>query len=289
MARLSPNWPVSKLATAYIEFFQNVPLLVQLFFWFYIVLALPPVREGYTVGGGLYINNSGLSIPFPDATGLGQIIAWALLATGASVAGYVVFRRMTAREEETGRRSYPTTSGVAAAVAIGAAAWIAVSLVSGEAPLLITSPEPQGRFGRIAGGFTAPAGLVVLLIGLVTYTASFIAEIIYTGIRSIQRGQTEASRALGLTPAETLRHVTIPQALSAIMPRLINQFMNLTKNSSLASAVGYPDLTNIAKTMTQTAPAVSIFLLIAAAYLTMGLTYTLIGHLYSRYIGVTES
>ena len=287
VARLSSNWMVSKLATVYIEFFRNVPLLVQLFFWFYIILALPPVREGYVVGGGLFINNGGFSMSFPNATGFGPVLVWALLAAGAVAAGYAAFRLLTAREAHTGQRCYPMLGGLATAVVIGAVAWILVSLAAGGSPFAISSPEPQGRFGRIAGGFTAPAGLVVLLVGLVTYTASFIAEIVRAGIQSVQRGQTEASRALGLTPMETLRYVTFPQALRVIIPPLISQFLNLTKNSSLAGAIGYSDLTNVAKTMTQTAPAVSIFLLIMAAYLVMSLTYSLIGNLYNRHIRFT--
>ncbi len=288
VARLSTNWMVSKLATVYIEFFRNVPLLVQLFFWFYIILSLPPIREGYVVGGGLFINNSGLSLPFPNPTGFGPLLVWALLAAGALAAGNVAFRMLTAREVHAGQRSYPITGGLVTAVVIGAVAWIVVSLVAGESPLVITSPErEEGLFGHIAGGFTAPAGLVILLVGLVTYTASFIAEIVRAGILSVRRGQTEASRALGLTPLETLRYVTFPQALRVIIPPLISQFLNLTKNSSLAGAIGYSDLTNVAKTMTQTAPAVSIFLLIMAAYLAMSLTYSLIGNLYNRHIRFT--
>ena len=284
VARLSSNWLVSKLATVYIEFFRNVPLLVQLFFWFYIILALPPVREGYVIGGGLFINNAGLSMPFPSATGTGAAILWTLLAVVGILAGRAVYHYLLTREINTGQRSYPLLSGLTAAVVIGAIAWVVISLAAGDSPLVISSPHPEGRFGRIVGGFTAPAGMVVLLVGLVTYTASFIAEIVRAGIQSVRRGQTEASRALGLTPMETLRYVTFPQALRVIIPPLISQFLNLTKNSSLAGAIGYADLTNVAKTMTQTAPAVSIFLLIMAAYLAMSLTYSLIGNLYNRHI-----
>ena len=287
VARLSSNWLVSKLATVYIEFFRNVPLLVQLFFWFYIILALPPVREGYVIGQGLFINNGGFSMPFPSATGTGAAILWILLALAGVLAGRAAYQLLLTREINTGQRSYPLTAGLAVAVVTGAVAWVVISLASGDSPFVISSPHPEGRFGRIEGGFTAPAGMVVLLVGLVTYTASFIAEIVRAGIQSVQRGQTEASRALGLTPMETLRYVTFPQALRVIIPPLISQFLNLTKNSSLAGAIGYADLTNVAKTMTQTAPAVSIFLLIMAAYLAMSLTYSLIGNLYNRNIRFT--
>ena len=287
VARLSTNWLVSKLATVYIEFFRNVPLLIQLFFWFYIILTLPPVREGYVIGGGLYINNGGFSMPFPAATGDGPALAWSLLGAGSLAAGYLAYRLLTAREARTGQTSYPMLTGIAVAVLLGAIGWIVVSLAAGDAPFAISSPEPQGRFGRIDGGFTALAGLVGLLVGLVTYTASFIAEIVRAGIQSVSRGQTEASRALGLSAMETLRGVTFPQALRVIIPPLISQFLNLTKNSSLAGAIGYADLTNVAKTMTQIAPAVSIYILLMAAYLAMSLTYSLIGNLYNRHIRFT--
>jgi general L-amino acid transport system permease protein len=287
VARLSSNWLVSKLAMVYIEFFRNVPLLIQLFFWFYIILSLPQVRDGYVIGGGLYINNGGFSIPFPNAVGFGPALAWPLLALAGIAVGFRVYRALLLRETNTGQPSHPLYAGVATAVIIGAISWIAISLIAGDSPFVISSPQPEGRFGRIGGGFTAPAGLVVLLVGLVTYTASFIAEIVRAGIQSVRRGQTEAARALGLSPMETLRYVTFPQALRVIIPPLISQFLNLTKNSSLAGAIGYSDLTNVAKTMTQTAPAVSIFILIMAAYLAMSLTYSLIGNLYNRHIRFT--
>ena len=287
VARLSTNWLVSKLATVYIEFFRNVPLLVQLFFWFYIILALPPVTEGHVIGGGLLVNNRGISMPFPQATVIGPALVWALLGAASIVAGWAVYRMLLVQEIHRGRPTYPLWGGFATAVIVGAITWIVVSLVAGDSPYGITTPGGEGRFGNIVGGFTAPAGLVVLLVGLVTYTASFIAEIVRAGIQSVRRGQTEASRALGLTPMETLRYVTFPQALRVIIPPLISQFLNLTKNSSLAGAIGYADLTNVAKTMTQTAPAVSIFLLIMAAYLAMSLTYSLIGNLYNWHIRFT--
>jgi general L-amino acid transport system permease protein len=287
VARLSGNWIVSKLAQVYVEFFRNVPLLIQLFFWFYIVLALPPVREGYVIAGQLYINNSGVSLPWPTGTGLGEASIWLALAVVAILIGVVVHRILSRREAQTGQASYPLLAGCVVTVLIGAVAWLAVSAAGGDSPFIISSPEPQGRFGRISGGFTVRAGLLVLLVGLVIYTASFIAEIVRSGIQSVGRGQTEASRALGLSPMNTLRHVTFPQSLRVIIPPLISQFLNLTKNSSLGGAIGYTELTNVAITMTQTAPAVSIFMMIMLAYLAMSLTWSIIGNLYNRHIRFT--
>ncbi len=285
VARLSGNWLVAKLALAYIEFFRNVPLLIQLYFWFYIVLALPPVREGYVIANSLFVNNAGISIPFAFPDGWTLALAWLAVAVAGIVAGTTAHRRLTDREIATGRTTYPVAVGIAAAIGIGLAAWLAISAVAG-APFVVSQPAPQGTFGRISGGFTMSGGLLALLIGLVMYTSSFIAEIVRAGIQSVGRGQIEAARALGLSPMGTLRQVTFPQALRVIIPPLISQFLNLTKNSSLAGAIGFADLTNVAKTMTQTAPAISIFILLMAAYLAMSLTYSLIGNLYNRRIRI---
>ena len=287
VCRLSTNWIVSRLATAYIEFFRNVPLLIQLFFWFYIVLALPRVREGYVFLDALYVNNAGISLPGPVAQGVTPAVVWLALAVAAVVAGVLVHHRLVRREDETGRPSYPFALGCAATVGIAAVAWLILSGIFGDSPFSISTPAPQGRFGRIDGGFTIRAGMLVLLVGLVIYTSSFIAEIVRAGIQSVGRGQTEAARALGLSPMNTLRQVTFPQALRVIIPPWISQCLNLTKNSSLGGVVGYTDLTNVAITMTQTAPAISIFLMLMAAYLAMSLTWSLIGNLYNRHIGFT--
>ena len=287
VARLSGNWIISKMALVYVEFFRNVPLLVQLFFWFYIVLALPRVREGYVFVDQLYINNAGISLPSLSANGFGGAITWVALAVAAIFAGTVVRRLLAVREVETGKESYPVLSALSSIIVLGAIAWIVVGVVYGAAPFEVSHPEPQGTFGRISGGMTLSGGLIALLIGLVIYTSSFIAEIVRAGLQSVSRGQVEASRALGISPMETLRRVTFPQALRVIIPPLISQYLNLTKNSSLAGAIGYTDLTNVAKTMTQTAPAVSIFIMIMVAYLAMSLTYSLIGNLYNRHIRFT--
>ena len=284
ISRMSGNWIISKAALVYIEFFRNVPLLVHLFFWFYIVLALPPIREGYVIGQRLYINNAGISVPWPSATGSGAAALWLLFAVLAVVVGWLVRRRLTQREIETGTPSYPLAMGFAAAIVTGAVAWLVLSFTGDGAPFAMSQPEPRGAFGRIAGGFTVPGGMMALLVGLVTYTAAFIAEIVRAGVQSVGRGQTEAARAVGLSAMSTLRNVTFPQSLRVIVPPMISQYLNLTKNSSLAGAIGYSDLTNVAKTMTQTAPAVSIFILIMATYLAMSLAFSLAGNLYNRHI-----
>ena len=295
VARLSSNWLVARIAGAYVEFFRNVPLLIQLLFWFYIVLSLPPTRNTHVLFGRAYINNAGVSIPWPLPTGGGDLYSgglaalapylWLASAAAAVAAGFVVHRILTRREIETGRASYPIISGTAAAVLIGAVGWVALMIVNGDAPFAISTPAPQGAFGRIAGGFTVRAGLFVLLIGLVIYTAAFIAEIVRAGIQSVRKGQLEAARALGLSPIGVLRLVTFPQALRVIVPPLISQCLNLTKNSSLGGAIGYSELTSVTITMTQTAPAISLFILIMASYLAMSLAWSLAGNLYNWRIG----
>ncbi len=284
VSRMSSNWIVSRAALAYVEFFRNVPLLIQLFFWFYIVLTLPPVREGYVIAERIFINNGGISVPWPSATSQESGLLFVGLAAVAVIAGLIVHKALARREAATGASSYPVALGLITTGVISVVCWLVIMVASGEAPFHISIPGPQGIFGRPAGGFTASGGLIALLTGLVIYTSSFIAEIVRAGIQSVGRGQTEAARSVGLTYMETLRHVTFPQALRVIIPPLISQYLNLTKNSSLAAAIGYSDLTNVAVTMTQTAPAVSIFIMIMLAYLAMSLTYSLIGNAYNRLI-----
>jgi len=291
VCRMSSNWIVSKIALLYIEFFRNVPLLVHLFFWFYVVLELPPVREGYGIAQRMYINNGGLSIPWVSPNGTAVAGIWLLGVALAIVAGFVTHRRLASRERDTGIASYPLIFGVVVTLGISAFAWLIISFgligSGGEPPFTLSYPEPKGAFGRIAGGLTLSGGLIALLAGLVTYTAAFIAEIVRGGVQSVGRGQTEASRSVGMSAMNTLRHITFPQALRVIVPSMISQYLNLTKNSSLAGAIGYSDLTNVAKTMTQTAPAVSIFIMIMVAYLAMSLVYSVIGNLYNRHIRFT--
>jgi general L-amino acid transport system permease protein len=196
------------------------------------------------------------------------------------VAALVVDRIALRRELRTGRSSYPVIWAVVTVVFIGAVAWFAV----GGAPLVVEVPQPEGRFGHLKGGVSISIELAALLVGLIIYTSSFIAEIVRAGLQSVSLGQGEASRSLGLNTLETLRYVTFPQALRVIVPPLISQYLNLTKNSSLAVAIGYADLTSVAKTMVQTAPAISIFLAIMAIYLLFSLGYSLIGNLYNRHI-----
>ena len=276
VARLSTNWLLNRIALAYIEIFRNVPLLVQLLFWLFIVLSLPRVRDSYVLFDAFYLSNSGLYLPWPAA----QEGFWpwaAATAIGVIIAVYVG-RRLRQRESETGKASYPILAGIAIAVGIGAVALLVL------APMTLEIPKPEGRFARPQGGTQLGGSFTALLVGLVIYTSAFIAEIVRAGIQSVTKGQTEAARSMGLSTLLTLRYVTFPQALRVIIPPTISQFLNLTKNSSLAAAIGYQDLVSVANTMTQIAPAISLIAMVMVTYLAMSLTYSLIGNLYNRSI-----
>ena len=283
--QLSGNWVIGKVATVYVEVFRNVPLLVQLFFWYIVLLGLPPVREGIIWFNAIYLNNNaGLSFPWPE--GQQRPGLWLLCVVLAIALGIATKFLLERREERTGRPSYPWLGLFGVVIAGSLAAWL-VWVAIGNAPYVMSVPNPEGRFGHPVGGYTISIELTALLLGLVIYTAAFIAEIVRGGLQSVSRGQSEASRSLGLGTMQTLRFVTFPQALRVIVPPLISQYLNLTKNSSLALAIGYADLTSVAKTMTQTAPAVSIFLIIMGIYLLYSLAYSLIGNLYNRHIQFT--
>ena len=284
VARMSGNWLVSKAALVYIEFFRNVPLLVQLFFWFYIVVELPKWQDSYNIGGWIFLNNRYLALPWASPSTSGAALSWVLVAVAGIAIGFLVYRWLGAREERTGSTSYLLLTSVVTTFLIAGIGWIIISIATSGVPFSISDPDIEAPFGHVEGGFELPGALIALMIGLVMYTASFIAEIVRAGIQSVSRGQRESARALGLSGMTALRHVTFPQALRVIVPPLISQYLNLTKNSSLAGAIGYSDLTNVAKTMTQTAPAVSIFILIMLSYLALSLTYSILGNLYNRRI-----
>lgn len=282
IARISSNWLLSHIALVYIEFFRNVPLLVQLLFLFYFILILPPITETYNLFDTVYLNNAGLAVPQPTLDhGATPGLAWLAAVLAGITVGIVVHRHLAKREMLTGRVSYPVATGFGVAIGIAVIAWLVIWIMSGDTPMGWSTPRQDERFGRLEDGWRVRSGAIVMLIGLVMYTASFIAEIVRAGIQSVGRGQTEAALAVGLKPVGVLRNITFPQALRVIVPPLISQCLNLTKNSSLAPAVGFADLTNVGITMTQTAPAISIFIVIMLAYLVMSLTWSAVGNFYN--------
>ena len=276
IARMSSNWLLNRIALTYIEIFRNIPLLIQLLFWLLIVLSLPRVRESYVFFDRFYLNNSGLFLPWPVPQD--GFWPWALATAIGVILGVYAARRLRQRESETGKKSYPILAGAALAIGVSVLALVVLT------PMAISIPTPEGTFGRPQGGAQLGGSFTALLVGLVVYTAAFIAEIVRAGIQSVGKGQTEAARSMGLSTGSTLRYVTFPQAMRVIIPPTISQYLNLTKNSSLAAAIGYQDLVSVANTMTQIAPAISLITMVMLTYLAMSLTFSLIGNLYNRSI-----
>ncbi|MCL7944905.1 amino acid ABC transporter permease [Marinobacter sp. ATCH36] len=282
VARLSSNWLVAKLALVYIEVIRNIPLLLQIFFWYFAVLgSLPSARQSLDVGGTFFLNNRGLYLPGP-VTQDGFGLVWgAVIAAIVAVIGL----RIWAKERQLATGAiFPTFRvGLAILVVVPVAGYF----VAG-APLEWDLPELKGfNFG---GGITIIPELAALWIALSLYTASFIAEIVRSGILSVSGGQTEAAKALGLPNGLTLRLVVIPQAMRVIIPPLTSQYLNLAKNSSLATAIGYPDLVAVfmGTTLNQTGQAVEVVAITMAVYLTISLSISLVMNIYNRAVAIKE-
>jgi general L-amino acid transport system permease protein len=269
VARLSRNWLVSRVAMVYVETFRNVPLLVQLIFWYTaVVLKLPKFADSIDVFGVAFVSNRAIALPWADPkAGFGLWLLVLLLGLGVAAAVRVV---RTRREDRTGRPSHPWwwAFGVLALIAI-------VAFFATGAPLDFDHPV----MGEVAysGGAQISPEFTALLIGLVLYTGTFIAEIVRGSILAIHKGQTEAAAALGLNAFQRLRFVILPQAMRIMLPPLTNQYLNLTKNSSLAVAVAFPDLFQVSRvSINQTGQAVPIIALVMVTYLAMSLIISLI-------------
>ena len=282
--RLSPNWLVSRGALAYIEIFRNVPLLLQIMFWnFAIFLPSLPAPKNSIEMGSFYLNARGFHTPLPvvdDSTGFTIWIAMLVILC----AGLVVFaRRAKALFEETGEQ-----------LPIG---WISLGVIFGGGYLLyliagspLVFDEPVlGRF-NFKGGGQLPLPLFSLWFALTLYTAAFIAENVRAGIQAVSQGQNEAAHALGLSRKDTVRLITIPQALRVIIPPTISQYLNLTKNSSLAVAVGYEELVAVwaGITLNQTGQALVIIGMTVAVYECLSLFTSFVLNWYNKRIQLTE-
>ena len=282
LARLSSNWLVAKLATVYIEAIRNVPLLLQILFWYFAVLqALPHPRDSIEFGGLFYLNNRGFYAPDPV---LHEGFGWVFLAFVVAVAAALGIARWARRRREATGQPFPTVS-VALGLIIGLP--LVASLATG-APLSFEHPE-MGRF-KLQGGLVLLPELVALALALSIYTASFIAETVRAGILAVSHGQIEAAHALGLKHGQTLRLVVIPQALRVIIPPLTSQYLNLTKNSSLAVAIGYPDFVNVFTgiVLNQTGQAVEVIAMTMAVYLTLSLLTSAFMNWYNRRMALVE-
>ena len=281
IARLSTNWLLAKLASIYVEVMRNVPLLLQLFVWYGIFTELlPPVKEAIQVGGWAFISQRGFRFAWPAEHVAWTAAMWALLA------GVVLAMLWRSRADKvqmaTGTR--PPVGWPTAALVLGlpVIAWAAFG-----APTAIEVPE-MGGFDLVGGKVMSPE-FTALLLGLSTYTAAFIAENVRAGILAVDRGQGEAADALGLTAGQRLRLVTLPQALRVIIPPMTSQYLNLTKNSSLAVAIGYPDLVAVANTtMNQTGQAIEAIAIIMAVYLTISLSISAFMNWYNDRVRLVE-
>ncbi len=282
VARLSRNILVAGVARWYVEVIRNLPLLLQLLFLYNAVLkALPEVRESAKLPFGAFLNNRGLFMPRPIAgTGFDLVV----IAFVVGVVGTVAYRLWARRRQEaTGQQS--PVGAVTAGLILGLPA---LAFLASGMPLTFNYPS-AGRF-NITGGMVIQPEFLALLFGLVIYTGAFIAEVVRAGIMAVSRGQTEAAYALGLRPNLTTKLIIIPQALRVIIPPLTSQYLNLTKNSSLAVFVGYPDLTNVftGTVLNQTGQAIEVVGISMLVYLTISLTTSAFMNWYNRRKALVE-
>jgi general L-amino acid transport system permease protein len=282
ISRLSSNWLLQRLAGAYVEVIRNLPLLFQILFWYLAVLgALPGPRQSISVFGEAFINNRGLFIPRPLLDdGFGVVVAAFVVAIVASFAVRLWARR---RQEATGRQFPVLWTGLGLVVGLTLLALVATGF-----PISFEKPALRGF--NFVGGMRVIPEFVALLIALVTYTAAFIAEIVRAGILAVSHGQTEAAYSLGLRPGHTLRLVVVPQALRVIIPPLTSQYLNLTKNSSLAVSIGYPDLFAVfaGTTLNQTGQAIEIIAITMAVYLLISLVTSVLMNWYNARVRLVE-
>lgn len=279
LGRLSQNWLVSKISTGYVELIRNLPLLFQILFWYLAVLAtLPGPRQSISLFWSVFISNRGLVMPKPIAQGGLSVFLVAVLI--GIVASLVMGAYARHRLFKHGQK--PEIWWFVASMLIGLP--ILTTMMFG-APVTFEIPELKGF--NFAGGSRIVPEFVALLLALSTYTGAFISEIVRAGIQAIPKGQMEAGASLGLSRGETLRLVIIPQALRVILPPLTNQYLNLTKNSSLAVAIGYPDLVSVfaGTALSQTGQAVEIIAITMGVYLLISLVTSAIMSFYGWRLG----
>ncbi|MEO6394297.1 MAG: amino acid ABC transporter permease [Devosia sp.] len=282
IARLSSNFIIARLAAIYVETIRNIPLLLQLFFWYFAVLkAMPAVRDSIVLPLGIFINQRGIFLPKPivDDRFLFVLAALAIgIAMALVIRGWAMRRLMA-----TGKRFPVVLAGLGAIVAVVGVVWI----VSGAS--LTFDPPVLNRF-NFKGGVDVPPELLALVVGLSIYTASFIAETVRGGILAVSHGQTEAAQSLGLNEGDRLRLVIVPQAMRVIIPPLTSQYLNLIKNSSLGAAIGYPELVSVfaGTTLNQTGRAIECIALVMVVYLTFSLSTSAIMNAYNARVALVE-
>jgi general L-amino acid transport system permease protein len=282
LMRLSTNWLISRIALAYIEFHRNIPLLVLLFLWYFgIFTKLPAVKQSLSIPGFIYINQRGFYLTWPRLEQGGTLFA-ASLGVGIILAiiAWSVLRHI---REVSGKETYFGRVSLAILVLVPLIGWFA----SGGKPVFLDAPVLKGF--NFQGGLRLTTEFTALLIGLAMYTSAFIAEVVRSGIQAVHKGQIEAAKAVGLKYSQILSLITIPQAMRVIIPPLISQYLNLTKNSSLALVIGYQELFAIGKvTINQAGRAVPVFILIMATYLAISLITSVILNVYNKRVQFIE-
>ena len=282
VARLSANLLVSKLAAFYVEVFRNIPLLVFLIFWYGgVFIKLPRVQDAIVLPGPTYLSNRGLAIPWgiPMDSFNSYLI---ILAIGVLLAG-IASALMAWQGKRTGRTPLISLWATLIFLAVAVLGWLLLP----QAPLSIDLPYVKGL--NTKGGMSLSPEFSALVSGLVLYTAAFIGETVRAGIQAVSKGQVEAARALGLNNFQMLRLVIFPQALRVIVPPLTSQYLNLTKNSSLAAAIGYPDLYSVSGTIyNQTGRAVEATILIMGIYLVISLLTSIFMNWYNKKVRLVE-
>ncbi len=281
IARLSHNWLVAKLSAWFIELMQNIPVLLQLFFWYALFYeAFPAPRQALNPIPGVFLCNRGLIFGIPEAHAAHSLMAWALLVAVALWWGLA--RWAHKRQDATGKPFPAHRLGLLLCLLLPALVWLGYG-----APTAMDLPVLRGF--NFIGGLTVSPEFAALLIGLVLYTSAFVAEIVRAGIQSVSRGQVEAAMAIGLRPGQVLHLVILPQALRVIIPPLTSQMLNLTKNSSLAVAIGYPDFVAVANTtINQTGQAIEGVALIMVVYLFFSLSTSVIMNWYNKKMALVE-
>jgi general L-amino acid transport system permease protein len=280
IARLSANWLLSRLAAVYVEALRDIPLLLQLLFWYVLMQGLPAARQAWKPVEGVYLSNRGLVLP---SIPLETENLWVLLLAAIGLAvTYAIRKRLVALQMLDGKPRHSWPYALVFVIVLPAL----LSLVLG-ASWSITLPELRGF--NFVGGLTLAPEYFALLIALVTYTSAFIAEIVRSGIQSVPRGQWDAAKALGLRRGFVLQQIVLPQALRVIIPPMTSQYLNLTKNSSLAVAVGYQDIVSIANTtLNQTGQPIEAIALIMLVFLTISLGISLFMNWYNARIALVE-
>lgn len=282
VGRLSPNWLLAKICEWYVEAFRNVPLLLWLFLFYKLISeAFPGPKQAISaLWGSLFLSNRGLYFPVPMAD---PIHKWMGVALVLGIVGAVMLHRWAKKRQDATGQPFPSIiAGIGVAIGLPLLVWLGAG-----APSAMSWPALKGF--NFEGGTVIQPEFTALLVGLVLYTSAFVAEIVRSGILALHKGQSEAAAALGLSRGQSMRLVLLPQALRVIVPPMTSQYLNITKNSSLAIAIGYPDLVaSINVTINQTGQAIENILIIMAAYLSVSLSISAFMNWYNKRIALTE-